>query len=261
MTRFQDLAGLQFNDLTVVSYVGRPNGTTLWKCLCKCGTETIVAASHIKRGGVKSCGCRRHQPPPNKRHGLTKTSEHNTFQNIKRRTRYQGDVSYKYYGARGIECKYQTFDEFIADVGPKPTPSHSIERIDNNGHYEPGNCRWATPIEQGRNKRNTAKIRTGDKETVLIEAADKAGLKRGTVSYRIRHGKAGTDPLRPLRAPKTATWRGETATMGEWSKRTGIDVDTLNWRIKSGWLLDDAFTVPASRRNGKSFCGKRGDNA
>lgn len=260
MSHFQDLTGNTYNDLTVISYEGRPNGTTLWRCVCKCGTFTTVSSSHLKWGGVKSCGCRKHQPPPNKRHGMTRSPEHNTFLKIKSRTGNPNNIGYRDYGGRGIKCLYESFDAFFADVGPKPSPRHSIDRIDNDGNYEPGNCRWATPVEQARNKRNTAKILKGTDEVSLIDAAEQAGLKRATVSYRVLYGKSETDPLRPLRAPKMVTWRGETASLWEWSKRTGIDADTLSWRIKNGWRLDDAFTVLPSRRTKKSFCHKRGEN-
>lgn len=92
------------------------------------------------------------------------------------------------YGGRGINVLYRTFDEFFADIGPRPSPNHSVDRIDVNGHYAPGNCRWATPVEQGNNMRRNVLITYAGKTQTLTEWSREIGVKTNTLQYRLRRG-------------------------------------------------------------------------
>lgn len=106
--------------------------------------------------------------PVNTKHGLHNTTEYKIWRGIKKRCRLASNKEYqKYYGSRGIDiCNewFNSFEQFYKDMGPRPSPQHSIDRIDNNGNYEPGNCRWATRQEQGSNKRDNRKVVVGNKE-------------------------------------------------------------------------------------------------
>jgi hypothetical protein len=100
------------------------------------------------------------------------------------------EPTYKWYGGRGITvCQRwrDNFGDFLADMGRKPTKRHSLDRIDSNGHYEPGNCRWATWNEQGRNRRNNRRIMFQGREMTLVEAAELAGVPYKTVKSRLQH--------------------------------------------------------------------------
>lgn len=159
--RFQDLTGQRFNRLVVLE---RAHGTkvTAWKCRCDCGNETVVYANNLKNGHTKSCHCRRTEHSremgqANKRHGAAAaiTREYVAWYSAKRRCDYPKNPSYQRYGGRGITMceEWRTnFQAFLDHVGICP-PGHSLDRIDSNGHYEPGNVRWATPVVQSNNRK------------------------------------------------------------------------------------------------------------
>lgn len=168
-------AGERFARLTAVEFTGRSEGgAAIWRFRCDCGAEIERAAGPVKYGHCKSCGCfKRDRLRTNARrlsHGHTRvgklTPEWRTYNNMVQRCTNPKVTSYKYYGERGIRvCKRWSvgegglsgFETFFADMGLKPSPKHSIDRIDVNGDYEPGNCRWATPVQQANNKRRSRK--------------------------------------------------------------------------------------------------------
>jgi hypothetical protein len=156
--RFVDLTGKRFGRLTVLSYQGRPKPSFhVWQCGCDCGNETVIEGSRLKSGKAKSCGCLRRELSAARRlrHGRTDTAEHNTWIGMKGRCYNPANPKFYRYGGRGItvcERWRDNFENFAADMGPRPSPLHSIDRIDNDRGYEPGNCRWATQLEQQRNR-------------------------------------------------------------------------------------------------------------
>lgn len=123
----------------------------MWLCLCECGGETICSIYQVK-GAKQSCGCLRGTSID---HGLADHPLYKTWYGIKLRCFYKNHGAYKYYGGRGITLCDRWLDVavFIADMGDKPTPQHTIDRIDNDGNYEPSNCKWSTRSEQNENKR------------------------------------------------------------------------------------------------------------
>jgi hypothetical protein len=140
-----DLSGIQFGYLRAIRYVGKKH----WSCQCVCGREVNVLTSSLNSGNSRSCGCRGNKP-------RSKPREFKAWRALLRRCNSHKDISYHNYGERGIRvCErwQKSFKNFVEDVGRAPSLAHSIDRYPNpDGHYEPGNVRWATAQEQGRNR-------------------------------------------------------------------------------------------------------------
>lgn len=155
MTKLIDISNQRFGKLFVLCRIkGRR-----WQCICDCNQYCVVYSYDLKSGHTKSCGCLRREKTGEKRrtHGLSnKIPEYGTWKEIKKRCYNPKHQDYHNYGARGIAvCNrwLNSFEMFYADMGSKPSPSHSIDRINVDGNYEPSNCRWATPKEQRNNQR------------------------------------------------------------------------------------------------------------
>lgn len=160
--KFKDLTGLRFGRLFVVSVHSRPFRTT-WDCLCDCGNRTVVLGGNLRSGYTQSCGCLRRDVgrEVNLKHGATHTPEYRIWTHMIGRCTNPNDSRYPDYGGRGITvCDRwrHSFENFIADIGKRPTKHHSIERKNNDLGYEPGNCKWATRREQMRNTRRAMRL-------------------------------------------------------------------------------------------------------
>lgn len=170
-----DLRGQRFGKLVVLSFAGISRTRSTWLCVCDCGRQKVISAGTLKRGNTRSCGCLRQYGGSEscikhghaRRHGKGEpagsgTVEYLTWRRMKRRCYNEREHNYRHYGGRGISvCDRwrNSFENFLADMGQRPSSRHSLDRIDVDGNYEPSNCRWATHLEQARNKRK--RPRTG----------------------------------------------------------------------------------------------------
>lgn len=165
--------------------------------LCVCGAEREIAVHDVRSGHTTSCGCVLREVIRRARtHGATRgravPREYEAWKAMKRRCYGAGTINYHDYGGRGIRvCDrwLHDFAAFLADVGPKPSKAHSLDRINNNGNYEPANCRWATRSEQRRNTRQGLHLVTlGGETRPIVDWAAVSGVPEESISARLRNG-------------------------------------------------------------------------
>ena len=182
-----DMSGMKFERLEVLKRV-MPSNPPRWRCLCDCGCEIEVRGSHLRSGGTRSCGCLRSEKSRVRMqtHGRAGTREHRVWQSVRSRCENANIPSYSNYGGRGIKVceRWKSFTAFLEDMGPCPD-DRSIDRIDNDGNYEPTNCRWATRGEQANNKRNTRWVIYQGRRQTISQWAGELGMSRATLANRI----------------------------------------------------------------------------
>jgi len=171
---------VNYGRLTVLGERGQRGGHRLLLVRCACGSEKEIDKQSVLTGRTKSCGClnaqvRRSKP---RKHGMCRTRTYNVWMHILRRCQNLKCFAYRWYGARGIKVceRWGKFENFLADMGECP-PGRSIDRIDNDKGYEPGNCRWANRGEQARNTRRTIFITVDGERLCVKDWADRIGVK------------------------------------------------------------------------------------
>lgn len=196
--RLKDLRGQRFGRLVVVAFAEMatfPSGKRYakWQCLCDCRNTTIVNQKSLIKRATRSCGCllRETTSLTKKTHGMSKSKLYRRWSSMITRCENKSVEKYKDYGNRGIKVCEQwrnSFEIFLRDVRMPPTPKHQIDRIDNNGDYEPGNVHWVTIEEQANNKRSTIML-THDRQTLPLSTWSKlVNIKRKTLRARIKAG-------------------------------------------------------------------------
>lgn len=184
---FKDLTGMVFDRLSVIGYVNI-EGARKWACKCECGNFTAKYSSHLLNGSTRSCGCLFLEVITKHGHetGRKQSGTYATWRNMIRRCSDPKILHYENYGGRGITVcdRWVKFENFLEDMGERPV-GMTIERIDNNGNYEPRNCRWATKKEQGRNKRNNKILTFMGQSMTATDWAEKIGVEPRIVLSRL----------------------------------------------------------------------------
>jgi len=197
--------GERFEMLVVIRETGTyympPGGqgrAPLVLCRCDCGKERTVTRGRLQSGRAKSCGCRNFRGT----HRMHGTPAHTSWRAMIARCTRKADPGYHNYGGRGIAIceKWKTFRGFYADMGDPPA-SHTLDRIDNNGNYEPSNCRWATPTQQMRNARINRLLTLDGERLSIAEWAERFGLCDQTIRSRLNYGWAIRDVITAPRRP------------------------------------------------------------
>lgn len=205
--RMVDITGMKFGRLTAIGPV-RDGGKVKWHCRCDCGNDTLATVGNLKSGNTQSCHCLRYEAVSEAltKHGMTDSREYRIWSHIKDRCYNPNDKSYHRYGARGISiCDrwLNSFENFYADVGEIPH-GLTLDRIDNDGNYEPENVRVAPPRIQANNRANN----------------------------------------------RVLTFNGESLTLAQWSRKTGIRYVTLSQRLNAyGWSVEKTLTTPVRRKS------------
>lgn len=161
-------------------------------CRCDCGNISMPLPDSLRSGRTTSCGCLIGEVAS--RHSMEGTPEYKAWINMRARCGNPTDQSWSAYGGRGITvCDRwrDSFEAFYADMGPRRSPSHSLDRIDNDGNYEPGNCRWATRTVQSQNRRSTRYVELNGEQVSLREACRRLGVERhyGNIGNKVRRGQ------------------------------------------------------------------------
>ncbi len=195
---------MRFGALVVERYSHFENKNSFWHCRCDCGQKCLSRAKTLLLGSKKTCGLNGHRWKPDSVTGITTqyASEYGSFCNMWDRCTNPNHKGWKNYGGRGVTIcdNWKTFDKFFEDMGPKPTPKHTIEREDGNVGYEPMNCRWATVAEQNRNKRNSVYVEYQGRRLLLMDLCTEMGLDRSAIYGRLKNGwdieRSLTTPIR-----------------------------------------------------------------
>lgn len=193
--------GDRFGKLVVTRVEAGERGGLMASCLCECGTTRTLKASRLKNYG--SCGCykrarigiasRGRKVGNHKVHGMSKKgAEYGVWGAMRSRCTLPSQKCFPHYGGRGIKVceRWQTFANFIADMGLRPTPKHTLDRINTNGDYEPNNCRWATRREQMRNTRKSKMLEYRGETRSLSEWVQLLGLSYPMVAARLKRGRS-----------------------------------------------------------------------
>lgn len=209
MSKVIDLTGKRFNRLVVIEPTRNKSGKYAWKCKCDCGNIVVTQGAQLKNGHIKSCGCYKNDVFKERltKHGLSRTKLFHVYTGMHTRCEKQNHIAYKHYGGRGIEV----CEEWSGENGFVNFYSWSmkngymeglqIDRINNNGNYSPGNCRWITCKENLMNKRNTLIYEYNGQTKTLKEWAIESGIPYKRLQCRIREfgwsiEKALTTPVK-----------------------------------------------------------------
>lgn len=208
MSKVRDLVGFQSGRLTVVERAGSSptTGAAMWRCSCECGGEVVVVRNNLCSGHTKSCGCLTEEVWLTARtsHNLSKTPEYRVWKGLRTRIHNSETPAYASYGGRGLTIDPRwdsSFELFLADMGCRPGPEYSIDRIDNNQGYWPDNCKWATKKEQANNRRTSRTIGYEGVSKTLAQWAETLGISYGALQARLDKGwsveKAFETPVVP----------------------------------------------------------------
>ena len=214
-----DLLGQRFGRLTVIRRApNRPGrGYSVWRVRCSCGTEKTVIGHNLTIGTTTSCGCRQREgrSPVHGRYG---TTEYRAWRGAMSRCFNRNNPSYSRYGGRGIRvcARWRNdFRAFFADMGLRPSPKHSLDRKRNSGDYTPRNCRWATQVEQARNRSRRRMITAFGRRLGVVEWAELTGVPDTAIRQRL---VLGWDTRLAVAVPTGGTyidgWRDALRTVG-----------------------------------------------
>lgn len=254
-SRAIDMTGQRYGSATAVRSVGlTSDGKYKWLFLCDCGNEFEANGAKFRSGEATTCqSCAKERVRLSRTtHGMGKTVEYRTWTHIKSRCYNSNVPEYADYGGRGISvCSrwLESFENFLHDMGPRPSGRMTIDRYpDNDGNYEPGNCRWATYTQQANNTRANRKITINGDTKNMAEWAKEFGLRTENVFKRLKRGKSGESILKKSWEADVFDFNGVSASIPEWSAITGIKKATLYWRINTNhWPIEKALTKGATQ--------------
>ncbi len=251
-----DLTGKRFGRLLVLKRGTRPGGKgrrTFWLCRCDCGVEKDVWAYSLTRPTApsRSCGCLRDdiREAALAAQGFVTQGNptYSSWARMRMRCHNPKSTQYRWYGGRGIKVcqRWDSFHNFLADMGTRPSQKHTLDRINGDGDYEPENCRWSTQKEQMNNTRRTKHLTVDENTKTVTDWSESGEISSSLIHNRLRKGWTVKEAItRPRAVTPTYEWRGRRLTLAQWAEETGIPKSTLFCRIYAGWSLSRSFTEP-----------------
>jgi hypothetical protein len=193
MRKLINLIGKNFGELVVLARSGNKGSNTYWLCQCNCGQSLSVASHSLRSGATRSCGCMKSKfiSESNTIHGKWSSPEYKIYNSMIQRCNNPKNAFYYRYGGRGIRCCdswRESFSNFFKDIGPRPSDKHSIDRIDNNGHYDINNCRWSTSKVQHNNTSRNRMLTFQETTDTLANWAQLYKMKWATLDGRLKRG-------------------------------------------------------------------------
>ena len=236
-SKFKDLTGMKFGRLTVIKEDGKAkDGHRKWLCKCECGNLVSVRGNDLTgANGTRSCGCLRSIVPKEKQttHGKTNSRIYKIWGNMKARCYNSNNAAYRNYGGRGIKVcdewlnSFEAFDSWAMANGY--SDDLTIDRVDNNGNYEPSNCRWATVKEQSNNTRVNVYYTHDGKTQSMKMWAEELGYDYALI--RDRHKLHPDISFEELFVPKNKciviTYNGKTQNIRAWANELQIPFNTI----------------------------------
>jgi hypothetical protein len=204
---FVDITGYRYSFLTVIKIHKKEKYGVYWLCRCDCGQCKTILGQHLKSKKTQSCGCHRKKSASENNFihghsltGKTQTKEYKSWLDMKARCANKKNRFYPNYGGRGImvcDRWLNSFENFLSDMGKKPNESYTLDRMNNNGNYEPSNCRWATRKEQNRNTRSNKMLTKNGTTKSMAEWSEILGINYSTIRARKRRGFSDEQALIP----------------------------------------------------------------
>lgn len=247
--------GSVFSCLTYLGQEKYFNKTKKGLFRCSCGTEKYIGTHPVFHGKVKSCGCKTGEliAISQTTHGMSKQGKGSTFLSwnlLSQRCYNPKNPAYKNYGARGvIVCDRwrHSFENFLVDMGARPEGT-TLDRINNDGNYEPANCRWATRVEQNRNTRRNKLFECGGEYKTLPELAEMKGISYVKLRHRVDEGVSLARALTDGKIQGSfITHEGLSMNISDWARHLGLNIGTLSSRLRRGMSVEEALR-PGTRR-------------
>ncbi len=260
--RIKNLQDNIFGRLTVIKFFGT-NGANraLWICKCRCGKTKTILSDSLVSGRTKSCGCLNVEQIKKAKttHGYAnKIPEYRIWKSMTGRCNNKNNESFNNYGGRGIRVcrRWLKFENFLLDMGKRPSKNHSIDRLNNDDGYSKNNCRWATSNQQNRNKRSNINILFNGKTQCLKDWAKELNMAYLTLYDRIHKLNWSVDKALSTKSSRTdnrtnaipITFKGKTQNLAKWAKEFQINYYTLWGRIyKHGMSMERALNQPVRK--------------
>lgn len=248
--RLKPMVGHKFSKLTVVKRGENcREGKPQYVCVCDCGNETLVRGKLLRSNHTTSCGChgRQQRIASRVRHGKSTTPTYKIWRGMLDRCHNQNSPNYPSYGGKGISVcdKWRkNFLAFLADMGERPSQSHTIDRKDWSLGYSPDNCKWATRTEQANNKSNNRLLDFNGKSQSVAMWARELGISRGLIASRLDRGLPVDRALSQTgRSVLVLEFNGQTKPLVQWCRELNINSLTVRHRLKNGWSIPAALTT------------------